>query len=70
MQYVLDFPYLHSISATIVLLLCYHEHIYHVLSSRNINKRQKRTQEIYLGKTPGKTQQPFLDRFHSQRKSN
>jgi hypothetical protein len=47
-------------------------YIYHVLSSSSINKRQKITQEIYPGKTPnrGKTQQPFLDRFHSQRKSN
>jgi len=49
-----------------------HTHIYHVLSSRNTNKRHKRTQDIYPRKTPngGKTQQPFLDRFHSQINSN
>jgi hypothetical protein len=36
------------------------------------HKQEKKiTQDIYPGKTTngGKTQQPFLDRFHSQRKS-
>ena len=43
---MLDFPYLQSISVSSIISLCCHWHIYHVLSSSNINKRQKRTRDL------------------------